>query len=256
MKKIIVATFILVALVSCKTQEEIQREQMIENLAVQMVDNQKLAAESTVKIQSLEEEINQLQGNLATQSHESQVTVGSRLSDLETRIKIIENQNLDQNASLEKLQSSLEAQKEYIDKVLQTLKGITAKKKTTRAKKKTDYGEAVSLYRGGKYSASKPYFLKVLNNKKSSADQKAHSLHNLGMIYFMEKKFEESISSFSSMMVEHSGSPYQKNGMLYLAKSFLRQKKTDEAKQTLEELEKQYPKSKQANEAKKLLAKL
>ena len=45
---------------SCKTREDIAREQMVDNISMQVRDGQKLNADFTVRLQSIEDRINSL----------------------------------------------------------------------------------------------------------------------------------------------------------------------------------------------------
>ena len=70
---------IVATLVGCKTQEEIRREQMVDSLGVQMVQSQQLVADTTVKIQALEERLGGLTGKLDELDHNSQVQLQTQV---------------------------------------------------------------------------------------------------------------------------------------------------------------------------------
>ena len=66
---------ILLVLGGCKTQEQIQREQMVDNLSIQMRDSQSTRANFTVRMQELEERLGQLTGQLEESEQEQKLKV-------------------------------------------------------------------------------------------------------------------------------------------------------------------------------------
>ena len=66
MKKIIIITTLFLTFISCKTAEEIRREKLVDTMSVQMGESQKLNADSLIRLQELEERLNNIQGNIDT----------------------------------------------------------------------------------------------------------------------------------------------------------------------------------------------
>ncbi len=241
----------LLALGACQTQETIQREQMMENLSLQLVENQKLVADTTVKIQALEERMGALTGQVQETDQKSTVAAQETMESLSSRLALLE-QSQSQNAKdLQEVKSSLASQKEYLDKVVAMLGKLGANESSSK-KKSDPFQEAMTNYRKGKYESAKKQLLDLEKSGKYKGSQAAHILHNLGMTYYLSKDYNTAASYFSRLFTEFEKSSYNKNGLLFLAKSFRARKETDKARATLDELIKRYPKSKQATEAGKI----
>lgn len=247
---------VLVLLVSCKTQEDIDREQMVDGLSVQMVENQKLSADATARLQGLEERISGLNGQIEETDHNNKTTFSERFKNLEERLLLMEESSKLQSSQLQTVTQKLEAQSKYIKDVIGGLKSLTNNKKSKKRRKSSLYNEAMENYKRARYKKAKKQFRQLLASKKLKYKQKTRTIHNLAMILYMNKKYSEAASLFSRLFTEHNKSSYNKNGLLYLAKSFKGLKKNEEAKQTLHELVSRFPKAKQVKEAKKMLAKL
>jgi len=84
---------IIIGFTACKTQEQIRREQMVDNLGVQMVQSQQLVADTTVKIQALEERLGGLTGKLDELDHNSQSQLQTQVDTLNQRITLLEESN-------------------------------------------------------------------------------------------------------------------------------------------------------------------
>jgi TolA-binding protein len=242
--------FFLLLIFSCKSQEQIQREQMVDNMAVQVQQGQKLSAEFAVRMQNLEEKLTQKIGKL----EEIQHSQGERFTkDGETtkqNITKISSDLEEQNKALLLITNQMEKQKQYLDKLLSSLNKLAGAKP---AKKRSSYDQAMYLYKRGKYPQAQNELLKLLNNKKIKGNKKARVIHNLGMIAFMDGKYSDAVTLFSRLYTKYPKSPYTPRGLLYLGKSFKKINRKAEAKQVLQELVKNYPKSKYNKEAKRLL---
>lgn len=243
---------LLLTITACKTQEEIQREQLVDTISLQMVQGQKLQAEYTVKMQSLEEQIAHLRGELEQKGYNREQKRQSEQKSLEDRVSLIEESQKDVVTRMSSVQKHLEENQAFLQKVLKTLEKSSPKPK----KKVSPYWAAMNNYKAGNYKTAKDQLLDLLNKNSVKGSGKARVLHNLGMIEYMDKKDKEATIYFSKLFAEFSSSGYNKNGLLFLARSFKRMGKKEEAKQTLEELVKRFPGAKQATQAKKLLDKI
>ncbi len=244
----------LIAFAGCKTREDIAREQMIDNMSMQMVDGQKLNADFSVRLQGIEDRISNLSGNMEETQHTTTVTLNDKIKTLEEKITILETTQTKNTASLEAIQKEMASQKEYIQEVLGTLKNLSQKKSKPK-KVVSPYDNAMELYRKGSYAESKNVLLGLLNDKLP-ATQKARVIHNLGMIAYMDKENDKALAYFSRLFTEFPKTGYNKNGLMFLAKTLQRMKKNEEAKQALNELISRFPDAKQVAQAKELLKKL
>lgn len=243
----------------CKTQEEIAQGQMVENLNLQVSESQKLTAEATVRMQQLEERMNSITGQVEESGHKRQTTTQKQISELKDKLMVIEENNKTLNTDVANIKVSLAEQKVYLDKVLKSLSKMSKSKaapKKKSKKKMSDYDKAMSAYKKGSYKTAKALLQELLDKKKVKGSRRARVLHNLGMSSFILKQDDQVLIFFSKLFTDYPKSGYNKNGLLFLGKSFQRLKKKDEAKQTLNELITRFPKAKQSGEAKSILKKL
>ncbi len=240
------AVLSVLVLSGCKTQEEIKREQLVDNLGLQMVQSQKLVADTTVTIQNLEERIGSLNGKLDELDHNSQIQLQTQVDNLNQRITLLEESN-------KSLQAKTEEQSKYLQEVLGTLKNMSG---TGSKKKLNDYDQAMEEYGKGRYSSAKPILVKLLEDKKVTGSRQARVIHNLGMISYMDKQYDKALVYFSRLFTEHEKSGYNKNGLLFLGRTFSKLDQKEQAKQTLSELISRFPKAKQVKTAQEMLEKL
>jgi TolA-binding protein len=261
MKKFLFAALVL-NFVGCKTTEEIRREQMVDNISLQMVQSQQMTAEATVKLNALEERLGLLTGQVEVQEYQTIQETQKELTQLKERMGVIENQNRSTQSELERIQSQLNEQKKFMDELMKTLSTLTEKKSAPSSAAKSAsaggslYEQAMEDYQRGRYPQSKAKLEQLLNNNQVKGNQRSRTLHNLGMIAWMDKQDDKAQVYFSRLLTEHADSPQVRNGMLFLGKSFHRAKQSNEAKQVLQELIKRFPDANQVKEAKTLLAKL
>lgn len=247
---------------SCKTREDIvreeKREMKVENISTQMQDTQRLNVDFTTRLQNLEEKLSDLSGRAEESQHQTEETVNQRIRGLEEKIDLIQASQSIQTESIADLTDKVSAQKKYISEVLGTLKSLSSSKskRSSKSSKRSSYEVAMGDYKKGRYKSAKSKFLTLLKSNRLDSAQKSRVIHNMGMISYMNKSNDQALSYFSQLFTQYPKSGYNKNGLLFLAKTFKRTGKKEEAKQTLNELLKLWPKARQVKEAKKLLSKL
>lgn len=249
--------FILISsVVGCKTQSQIRREQHMENLTRQVSEGQRMTAETTIRLQSMEERINNLHGALEEKGYAEQIQREESLSGMDKRLETLEETQRSLMRQLEETKKQIDAQKSYLDQVLETLKQISDGEVSLK-KKPTDqiYQEAVRLYRRAQYGKSRSYFQELLN-RDVKGQTLAHTYHNMGMIEYMAGRNDQAIVFFSRLFTEFSDSGYNRNGLLFLAKTFERTGRKQQAAQTLEQLINRFPDANRIDDAKKMLARL
>lgn len=244
----------LIATSGCKTREDIAREQLVTDMNMQMQDSQKLTADFTVRLQNLEDRLSNITGQVEESTYKTQKTLEDRIKALEEKITVSENTQKTQAETIAKLEAQMNEQGDYIKDVLKNLKTIT--KDGGSGKKKSPYDEAMLNYKNGKYNVAKGQLLELLNGNKLKGTTQARVIHNLGMIAYMDKENDKALAYFSRLFTEFPNTGYNKNGLLFLARTFKRLDKKEEAKQTLQELMKRFPKAKQVEQAKKMLSSL
>jgi len=250
----------LLTLGACKTQEEIQREQIVDNLSIQMVENQKLTADSKVRLQGIEESLGMLTGQFEDTSHDTKQLLLKQIYSLTEKVTLLEEREKNSQNTLDVTQKRLTSiedqlitQDKYLKKLLATLSGKVKKKSK---KKMSKYDSAMFDYKKGRYKRAKSKLESLEGNKRIKGSKRARVLHNLGMISFIKKDDNSATAYFGKLFREFEKSNYNANGLLFLSKSLNRLGQKEQAKQTLQELIMRFPKSKKVKEAKKLLSKL
>ncbi|WP_372652342.1 tol-pal system YbgF family protein [Halobacteriovorax sp.] len=243
----------ILCVTACKTQEEIQREQVVDNISIQMVENQKLTAGANIRLQNIEEKLGMLTGQVEDTNHSTKEELTKQVEELKAKITLLEEKDKSKDEKLEKIEEQLKQQDSYLKKLLKTLSSKTSSKKS---KKKTPYQEAMSTYSSGNYKKAQSLLSNLESNKRIKGGQRARVLHNLGMSAYINKNNNDATVAFGKLFTEFPKSNYNANGLLYLSKTLKRLKQNEQAKQTLQELIKRFPKSKRVKEAKSILAKL
>jgi TolA-binding protein len=244
---------------SCKTAEQIEREQAVERLDTEVKGTLKTNADLVSRIAKLEENLGQVTGQFEEKDYEKRKVLFTEMRKLEAKILILEDSNKSLTESVSKIQASQQEQKQYLEKVLSTLNSMGGSKSSSKSEKKKEqnnspYQEAMKLYSDGKYAQSKTLLLDLANSEKGN--KLARVLHNLGMISFMDKKDDEALVYFSKLYSNHPKSDFTPNGLIYMSKTLNRQGKKEEAKAALNEVIKTFPGHKKAKEASDLIKKI
>ena len=233
----------LLLLVSCKTQEQIRQEQLVQNLNSVVQGQSQVSADTVSRISALEESIAKIRGLIENQNYKNQNNFNQRQEELEQRIKLLEES---QQLTLNRLKK----QDQYLKELLSSLKGKSAKRGPST------YQRAIINYQKKYYKSAKKYLLQLFENKKIKGKQRARVIHHLGMVEYQMKNNKKSLFYFSKLYTLYPKSSWNKDGLLHLARVFQRMNKKSEAVSTLNQLIKQFPGSKEAGIAKSMLQKL
>ena len=217
----ILPIFVLLSVLftGCKTQEEIQREKLVDTMSGQVKQGLTNNAKLIVRLQELENLIQNISGNLEETNHNSNtsnVSLREKVFALEkVNIDILEQQS-QQQIKLVKLEEAMEKQNTYIKKVLSSLNKISA----PTPKKLSPYDSAMKSYKKGHYKTAKKGLVKLVSSKYLSKKQKARVLHNLGMIEHIHKNNKKSLEYFGKLYANFPNSPYNPNALLFLQDIF------------------------------------
>lgn len=244
--------FLLIGLISCKTQEDIRREKTMENINEKINQTQQVNANVSTRFQTIEEQLLKLNGSVEELDHKK---------DLEQKdINLLKENNKKQNELINELTKKYTEQSQYLEQVLKTLKELTEKKpepiEKERPKEEVSLKSGLLKFKENKFEEAKSILSDILETKKSSKGDKTTSLFYLGVIAFKQKNYDDSKVYFSRVFTETPESSFAPDSLLYLAKTFSALKLKSEAKETLEELISRFPHSKQAKEAQKIKGKL
>jgi TolA-binding protein len=247
--KLLVCLITLIGLTACKTAAQIEREQIVDNLSLQMSTNQKMAADVTTKMSDLETKMNNLTGKFEelentqkTSTEESQ----KNTQELQTKITALTMQMDEQREFIGKLTKVLAK----ADPSLKTKSTTTVK---IEEKGTSPYDEAMSLYKKGKYAKALTMLKELNDDPQFKGEEKARILHNIGLISYAQKNNDDSLLYLGQLYTQHSKSELAPNALLHIGLSFKAQGKKDESDQALTELIEKYPKSKPATKARDLL---
>lgn len=245
--------FIPLLLTSCfKTAEQIKREEQVD---LQLAQSQKLVSELSSQVQVLQNQlavttgqIEELDHNRKKQLQDKQQTYAQSLEQINERLTLIQNENKTIHKKLNVLQNDIDAQKKYIKKVNTTLKAVSSPPKSTS---KNSLQKAHKNFERGRYNRAQTQYLEVLGEGKINAAQRNHVYFNLGLIDYQNKKYSEALVYFSKIYTKYPRSSFAPRSLLYIARSFSKLKKKEEANASYQELVDKYPKSSHAKTAKK-----
>ncbi len=279
---------LLISTVGCKTQEQINRERMIDDMVRQMDSGQKVTADTTTRIQALEEQLSNLTGKIENITHKNGEMTQEQITKNQEDLKLLKESNatimdmsIKQQEKISALENELIEQKKYLEELLNVLEKITGtktvpnkknndKKKNHKKddKKKTNnktgqvinqespFTQAVTYFQNKQYTNARLLFQEQLENKKLKKKEKAQVLHHLGLIEYQLKNYDNALIYFSKLFTEQPKSKFAPDALLYLGKTFNIKKQTSEAKAAYKELITNYPQTQASNEASSLLKKL
>ncbi len=260
MTKILVLITLL-SLTSCfKTAEEIRREKEIDQQLTQ--SNQTIAslneqiAQLKMAITSTSGKLEEINYSQNQEESETQKTLVANLLQINEQLKVLMEENKLQKEQISALSKELESQKEFIKKVTSTLKGINSSGGSSSRSKGSLLKQAHKAFEKNKQKEARDLYNRVLAEEKINNAQKNHVYFNLGLLDYWNKRYDEALVYFSKIYTKYPRSSLSPRALLYIARSFKKSKKLEEAKATYSEVMSNYPKSKQATYAKKELSEL
>lgn len=245
----------------CKTTEEIRKEQMINSLNVQMIQNQRLSADSTVRLQQLEENVQMLQGTIEKSNNQNKEIYSKDLTSLKNEVNLLKEIQNTQTEKISKLENELVNQKNYLENLLKSIKEISEnaaskiKNNNSRNNKNNDYDHAIDLYLSKNYRDARDALLPLVEIKMSG-EKKARVFHNLGMCEYQLQNYKDALVHFSKLLTKFPNYKYNSNAYLHLGRSFLQLGQKDNAVQAFNEVIKKYPENSNAKLAKEELSKI
>jgi len=255
---------LLIALSGCKTQEDIRREKVVENLNEQVAQTQKNTANSNSRFVALEEEVAKLTGKIEDSTHSRQQEAKNYVI-IQDRLANLEEANKKQTEFIKSLNEKIQDQSKYLEQVVAGLSSLAEKKEAPKKKESKETSSsseivsaknAIAKFKAKDFEESKSMFQSILENAKSKKKDKEAADYYLGMIEYKAKHFEEAKVYFSKLFTQNPDSSFAAPTLLNLAKSFFQLKSKDEGVQTLNELITRFPKSKEAAEGAKLKTKI
>ena len=237
-----------------KTADQIKREKLVDQMSIQVLELQKQNSEITGRMDNIEKQIAQLNGLLEETGHEKEQLYLKGIQELKSDIDLLKGENQNTQEILKKNEAELSSQKQFITQVLNTLDKLS--KPEPKKKVKNPYDEAMANYKSGRYNLAQKQLLTLIDDKTIKGNMKARIIHNLGMISYINKSYQDALIYFGQLFTQYPKAPYNPNGLLYLAKSFQKLNQIEQCKQSLQQLINTYPNHARAKEARELLKKL
>jgi len=239
-------------LTSCfKTAAELKRERDIDS---QLTQSSRIIAELTSQVSELKGGLASNSGQLEEYDHRSktnaevqQVNFSQTVAQLSEQVKVLIEDNKLTQSQVAALSQDVKKQQNFIKKVTGTLSTMSSTPKTG----KSLLNQAHKNFEKNHLTKAMPMYERVLSENKINNSQKNHVYFNLGYIKFHKKKYEEAKVYFSKIYTKYPKSSYAPRSLLYLARTFKKQNKTDVSSALFDELIAKFPKSKQAIIAKK-----
>lgn len=258
MFKIVLYICLCVLLTSCfKTAEEIKREQMVDQMSVQLEQSSKLVAELTQQVNYLQSKLDSKFGDLEEKQHieksaetQKAETFMQTTSQIAAQVVALQNEVEQNKKTIASLETQLNSQKKYISKVNTALGGIAGSSSGDKLK------DAHTLFEKNQLGDAMKAYEDVLAENKINAAQKNHVYYNMGLIHYRNKKYDDALVLFSKIYTKYPTSSWAPRSLLFIARSFEKQGKKAEAKATYQELLKKYAKSAQAKSAQDEINKL
>lgn len=261
-----ICALLLVSFAGCKTQEDIRREQTVQNLNSEIQETKKSAANGNSRFMAIEEQIQKLTGQVEESNHNRAQTLKEN-QQLNDRITALEEANKKSVEYLKALTEKVNNQSGYIEEVIASLAKLSEKPAPSSSKKKAVSPDSVDLededvpatfdnglkaYKAKNLDEAKTIFQEVAENKKASKKNREGATHYLGMIELKAKNYDAAKVHFSKVFSDNPNSTFAPAALLNLGKTFMATKSKDEANMTYDELISRFPKSKEAAEASKL----
>lgn len=244
--------FFFVFLFSCKTTEQIEREKRQKAVFSQVEYLKKQSTVHKARIQEQEDRLNHIFGQLEETQHEEKKRILNREKE---RLRSLEELTIRMDA----LDKRLKKQEVFIGQVTKQLTSIataSSSKKNSRTSSSSKYQQALRLFQNKKYKRSKELFLQTLGNDKLKSSQWVYANYHLALIYYREKNYRQAMVHASKVYTQYPRSSKAPRSLLTIAQCFLALKQKEEARGTLRQLMKQYPKAKEIKQAQKLLKRL
>lgn len=254
--KFLTLGLVVLSLTSCfKTAEQIRREKVVDNMETELRQSAKIIAELTTRVQTLQN--NQLQAsgkieeinyNQDAKLSQQQQSIQNILKQINEQVQVlIQNDKKNQN-KIADLDSEITKLRKYIDGVTGTLSKMNG---PTKSSSQNKLQRAHTAFEKNKQSLAVKLYKECLSEDKINAAQTNHVHFNLGLMDYWNKRYDSALVNFSKIYTKYPSSSWAPRSLLYLARTFDKQKKKDESLATYSELIKKYPKSKQAKKAKK-----
>ena len=261
----LILTFFLASCLTLKTDEQIQKDRVVQGLPGQVEQSQKLLAQMTLRMNELESRLQNYTGEIEEIEYrqqklipDTQKVIQDQIADQAKEIRSLRTEISDNQKLIEKLENKIEQQQTYITKVNSTLTKLSqapapSLPKVEKKSEPNDYLNGLFHFRKKDYSEAEKDLLSALKNQKLNAAEVNKAYQALGHIEFSRKNYEKSNVYFSKIFTKYPRSSMAPDALIHMARAFKGQKNANAAKQAYKTFLKEYPKHNLASSAEKEL---
>ncbi len=249
--------FILLAISSSciKTADQVQREKRFESMSEQMKDSQGLLTELLNETKSMRSELDKLNGRLEVVEHQQKQLSPDQMNKMSETLNVMKTQEDSQNTQLLQIQNEMKEQRAFIEKVTASLSSVkethSPKKSSKKKSAKEELSEALTLVKKNKYTDAREDLESLIDHPDLTPGDHNKVLQGLGKVEYFGGNPDKALVYFSKVYTKYPQASIAPSCLLYIGRSLEKLGKKDEAKQAYLKVVEDYPKSKEANEAKK-----
>ena len=253
MRILTIAALLTLSSACIKTAEQVHREKRFETMSEQMGDTQGLVANMVTQMKDLQGQIDKLHGRLEELEHNQSKVDPDQLNKMDETLALLKTQQETQSTQLLQIQNELKEQRQFIEKVTESLASTKAAPKSKKKSAKQDLAEGLSLIKNDKYGEARKGLETLIDHKDLTPGERNKVLHGLGKVEYYTGNFDKALVYFSKIITKYPKASLAPNSLLFIGRSLKKMGKKDEAKQAFLKIVEDYKGSKEANEAKKEL---
>jgi len=264
MTKFITVVVLSTLMVSCiKTADQLNREKKFDSMSEQLTDSQSLMSELVNQVKEMKSQLAQLNGKVEELEHNQKNVDPNSLTKLTEDLNLLKSQKELETTQINEIQAQLKEQKEFLEKVTNSLVEIEKNKskntnsnKSSSFKKKSakqELTELLTIIKKKPFAEAKNTLLTLLEKNELSPGDTNKALHALGQLEFEKKNFDQALVYFSKIYTKYPKATLAPSSLFFIGKSLKQMGKKEEAKQAFAKLSEDYPRAKETSEAKKEL---
>ena len=255
MTKILSLALVMLMSSACiKTADQVNRERRYDE---QIRDSQGLVADMTAQVKELRGQIDRLNGRLEEIEHRQGQVNPENLKKMDESLNLIKSQQESEASQLLQIQNELKEQRTFIEKVtasISEMKTAPAPAKSSKKKSAKDELESgLENIKDNKYSEARADLEPLIDHKDLTPGEQNKVIHGLGKIEYYTGNSEKALVYFSKVFAKFPKSSMAPSSLLFIGRSLKKMGKKDEAKEAFSKVVEDYPKSKEAADARKEL---
>ncbi len=245
--------FLLVLSVSCiKTAEQVNREKRIESMNAQLTDSQGLVADMVGQIKDMQSQLDKLNGKIEELEYKNKSIDPESFNKMNESITLMKTQQETEGVQLQQIQNELKEQRAFIEKVTASLSSSSGNPgKSQKKSAKTELAHALELVTNNSFSDAREELEALIDHSELTPGDHNKVFHGLGRVEYYTKNYEKALVYFSKIYSRFPKASLAPSSLLFIARSLKKMEKNTESKEAFAKVIEDYPKSKEAKEAKK-----